>query len=173
MFSTLLRLSMTFLSIAFIAKYSPVPHNSTKCTLSQRVQKFHKYFKSKWIFTFTAQKLMGKEYHPKYIRIPWVRSPWNCSPKWWCIHIQIRNTVLKLLHFFNYFWKKQWGKYTILYWGFLLISSVVWENELHTMAMWWNTQDVSFLAVINKTDMGPMGSLREEKFRSPLAPCYY
>lgn len=30
---TLLRLSMILLSIAFMAKYSPVPHNSTKCTL--------------------------------------------------------------------------------------------------------------------------------------------
>jgi hypothetical protein len=30
---TLLRLSMTLLSIAFMAKYSPVFNNSTKCTL--------------------------------------------------------------------------------------------------------------------------------------------
>ena len=30
---TLFRLSMTLLSIAFIAKYSPVPSNSTKWTL--------------------------------------------------------------------------------------------------------------------------------------------
>jgi hypothetical protein len=48
-FNTLLRLSIILLSIAFMAKLRPVPHNSTKCTLpcqSQVIQIFQDTEKS-------------------------------------------------------------------------------------------------------------------------------